>query len=138
MMDIVHQLIARTTPEKVYHVLTDPTQIAAWYAQDVQVKPDSILEFHFNRGVIRVQVTELEPNHKVAWKVLQGLSGWEGVTGNVTWLLTTPFDSGTMVTFTHSGWLSMDGPYPSTNFKWAWFFTRMKSYLETGVASPAM
>jgi len=137
-MDIVHAMLARTMPENVYQVLTEPTQIAAWFATDTQTKPDSILEFNFNRGVIRVQVTELQPNQKVVWKVLQGLSGWEGVTGDVTWQLVTPFDTGTLILFTHRGWSGMDGPYASVNFKWAWFMTRMKSYLETGVASPAM
>jgi uncharacterized protein YndB with AHSA1/START domain len=139
-MDIVHQLIARTTPDKVYQALTDPAQLASWFAEDTQagVQGDSEIEFRFDRGTIRVQVTELEPDQKVVWKVLEGLPGWEGVTGHVTWELTYPFYSGTLVHFTHSGWAGMDGPYPSTNFKWGWFIARMKAFAETGVASPAI
>lgn len=133
-MDIVHQANCRATPEKIYQVLTDPAQIASWYAEDTQAKPDSVFEFHFKQGVIRVQVVELEPNQRVVWKVLEGLSGWEGVTGDITWTLTTPFESGTLVHYRHRGWPTIEGPFPSTNFMSGWYLARMRSYAETGVA----
>ena len=71
------------------------------------------------------------------WTILQGLPGWEGVTGEIAWLLTNPFNSGTMVHVRHRGWPSMEGPYPSSNFMWGQFMGRMKAYAETGVATPS-
>jgi uncharacterized protein YndB with AHSA1/START domain len=137
-MDIVHEQIARATPDRVYEVLSDPARIAAWYTDDLQAEArvGSVAEFRFNRGVIRVEIAALVPNEKVVWKILQGLPGWEGVTGEATWRL-SPYEENTMVHFTHSGWPTMDGPYPSTNSMWGKFFWRMKSLAETGVASPA-
>jgi len=130
-MDIVHQLIAHVPPPKVYAALTEPTQLASWFTDEIEDPRHDGTEliFHFRQGVIRVQVIEREPNRKVVWKILQGLPGWEGVTGEMTWELTTPYP-GTMVTFTHTGWLSMDGPYPSSNHKIGSLIDQMKAFVE--------
>ena len=138
-MDIVHQLIAHVPPPKVYAALTETAQLASWFTDQVEGEAAHVgaeAGFHFRQGVIRVQVTELEPNQKVVWKILQGLPGWEGVTGEMIWQLTTPYP-GTMVTFTHSGWLSMDGPYPSTNHKIGSLIDQMKSFVEASEVEPA-
>ncbi len=132
-MDIVHELIAHVPPEKVYAALTDPAQLAAWFSDEVEVDPHDPAEiaFHFRQGVIRVRVTDAEPDRKVVWKILEGLPGWEGVTGEMIWRLSTPYP-GTMIHFTHSGWGSMDGPYPSSNHKVGSLIDRMRAFLETG------
>jgi uncharacterized protein YndB with AHSA1/START domain len=138
-MDIVHQLIARVPPEKVYQALTEPAQLASWFADKVTGNTAQVgaeAAFHYNRGVIRIQITELEPDRKVVWKILQGLPGWEGVTGEMTWLLTTPYP-GTMITLTHTGWLSMDGPYPSTNHKIGSLIDQMRAFVEASEVEPA-
>lgn len=139
-MDIVHETIIRTTQDKVYQALTEPAGIASWFAEDTQAEPriGSVAEFRFDHGAIRVEITALDPEHKIVWKVLQGLPGWEGNTGEITWALKpNPYGAGTMINFSHSDWPTMDGPYPSTNFKWGWFIARMKSYTEAStVASP--
>jgi uncharacterized protein YndB with AHSA1/START domain len=139
-MQIVHELIIRATPETVFQALTESAHLASWFAEDTQAEPlvGSVAEFRFDRGTIRVEVTELEPERKIAWKVLQGMPGWEGITGEVIWgLEPNPFGAGTMIHFTHSGWLTMEGSYPSVNFRWAWFIARMQSYVERVVTSPA-
>jgi uncharacterized protein YndB with AHSA1/START domain len=137
-MDIVHETITRITQDKVYQALTEADQLAAWYAPDIQAEPrvGSVAEFHFSRGTIRVEITTLEPTRKIIWKVLQGLSGWEGTTGEITWALKpNPFGVGTMINYTHSGWPTMDGPYPSTNFMSGWYVARLKSYVEGEIVS---
>jgi uncharacterized protein YndB with AHSA1/START domain len=139
-MEIVHELIVRVTPDRVFQTLTEAAHLAAWYAPDTQAEPlvGSVAEFRFDRGTIRVEVAELETARKIVWKVLQGMPGWEAVTGEVVWgLEPNPFGIGTMIHFRHSGWPTMEGPYASVNFRWAWFITRMQTYMETGVASPA-
>jgi len=136
-MDIVHGLIAPASPEKVYQALTDPAQIVSWFSDGTEgdvkqhgsVDVGATLDFPFKRGVIRVQFIELEPNRKVVWKILQGLPGWEGVTGEMTWVLGTPYP-GTAILFTHSGWASMDGPYPSSNHKIGSLIDQMRSFVE--------
>src|SRR4030095_2200076 len=99
-MDIVHETIIRIPQDKVYQALTEQAQLVAWYAPDIQAEPrvGSVAEFRFSRGTIRVEVTTLEPARKVVWNVLQGLPGWEGATGEITWTLhPNPFGEGTML-----------------------------------------
>jgi uncharacterized protein YndB with AHSA1/START domain len=134
-MDIVHETIIHVPPDKVYQALTEQGRIASWYAEDTQAEPriGAVAEFRFNRGTIRVEITQLETDRKVVWKVLQGLPGWAGMTGDITWLL-TPYGNGTMINYIHQGWPTMDGPYPSTNFMSGRYVARLKSYVETGVA----
>jgi uncharacterized protein YndB with AHSA1/START domain len=139
-VEIVHELITKATPEKVFQALTEPAHLASWFAEDTHAEPlvGSVAEFRFDRGTIRVEVTDLELERSIAWNILEGMPGWEGITGDVRWELEpNPFGAGTMIHFRHSGWPTMEGPYPSVNFRWAWFITRMQSYLEKGVASPA-
>jgi uncharacterized protein YndB with AHSA1/START domain len=140
-MDIVHETIIRTEPGRVYQALTESDQLASWYAPDIEAEPrvGSVAEFHFSRGTIRVEIAALEPEQKVVWKVLEGLSGWEGATGEMTWMLKpSPFGAGTMLNYIHSGWPTMDGPYPSTNFMSGWYVSRLKALMETGEAVSAV
>jgi uncharacterized protein YndB with AHSA1/START domain len=136
-VDIVHELIARASPEEVFQVLTEAVHLASWYSDRAQIEAriGSVAEFSFDRGAIRVEIIELEPEQKIVWKVLQGMPGWEE-TDEIIWTLKpNPFGTGTMIHFRHTGWPSMEDAYPSVNFKWGWFIARMKSYVETRAAS---
>ncbi len=134
-MDIVHELIAHVPPKKVYQALTEPAQLASWFTDQVEAEAEARVgaeaAFRFRQGVIRVRIIELEPGHKVVWKILQGLPGWEGVTGEMTWRLSTPYP-GTMIHFRHSGWQSMEGPYPSSNHRIGTLIDRLRAFVETG------
>jgi uncharacterized protein YndB with AHSA1/START domain len=138
-VEIVHELIVRVSPEKAFQALTEAVELASWFAADIVAEPivGSVAEFRFDQGIIRVEVTALESERKVAWKVLQGLSSWPD-DGEIVWdIKTNPFGEGTMIHFRHSGWVTMEDAYPSVNFKWAWFIAKMKSYVETGVIPPS-
>jgi uncharacterized protein YndB with AHSA1/START domain len=138
-MDIIHNLIVHAPPPKVYAALTEPAQLAVWFADEVEGETAHVgaeAGFHFRQGVIRVQITELVPNQKIVWKILQGLPGWEGITGEWSWVLSTPYP-GTMILFTHSGWPSMEGAYPSTNHKIGSLIDRMRALVESSEAEPA-
>jgi uncharacterized protein YndB with AHSA1/START domain len=137
-MDIVHEMIARTHPEVVYRALTESSGLESWFAPEVQAQPQvgSIAEFWFDDGTrsIKVEIQELVPDSKVVWKILQGMPGWDDVLGIITWTLTL-VEWGTIVHFRHSGWPSQEGAFPSLNFKWATFMSRMKAYVETAVTT---
>jgi uncharacterized protein YndB with AHSA1/START domain len=138
MMEILHELITRVPPERVFRALTESAHLTSWFAPDTQAEPriGSLAEFPFDRGTIRVEITELEPARKITWKVLEGMPGWGDVTGEIIWeLKPNPFGVGTMINYTHRGWTTTEGAFPSVNFRSAWYIARMQTYLETGVAS---
>ncbi|HVU13727.1 MAG TPA: SRPBCC domain-containing protein [Phototrophicaceae bacterium] len=143
-MDIVHELIAHAPPPKVYAALTTPALLASWFTDQVETEADphssvavgTEIAFRFRQGVIRVRVAELVPHQKVVWEILQGLPGWEGVTGTMTWTLTTPYP-GTMIHMRQMGWPSMDGAYPSSNHRIGTLIDQMRALVEASEVEPA-
>ncbi len=143
-MDIVHELIAHVPPPKVYAALTTPALLASWFTDQVETDADRYtsvtigteIGFRFRQGVIRVRVTELVLDQRVVWQILQGLPGWEGVTGTMTWTLTTPYP-GTMIHFRHTGWPTMEGPYSSSNHKIGSLIDQMRALVEASEVEPA-
>jgi uncharacterized protein YndB with AHSA1/START domain len=129
----MHELITSATPETVYQALTEQAGLTAWLCLDTSAEPraGSTAEFRFDRGMIQVEITQLEPNRKVVWKLLQGMPGWEKQSGLITWRL-APAESGTLVRFSHSGWETTEGAYASVSYKWALFMTGLRTYVETG------
>lgn len=129
--EILHALITSAAPETVYQALTEQAGLAVWLCPDTSAEPraGSIAEFRFDRGTIRVEIVQLEPNRKVVWKLLQGMPGWEEQAGLITWRL-VPAEGGTLVRFSHGGWETKD--YDSVSYKWAWFMTNLRKYVETG------
>ena len=139
-MEILHEMLARTTPETIYAALTEQSGLASWFTTDVhaEAKIGSLVEFKFDKGerMLRIQIIDLVPCRKVQWKLLQGLPGWEHMNALITWSL-TPVEWGTIVHFSHNGWETTDGAFPSVSFKWATFMSSLKKYGETGTGMPA-
>jgi uncharacterized protein YndB with AHSA1/START domain len=71
MSVVVGELITATTPRNVFNVLTRQDQIAGWWTDDLNVKPEggSLAEIRFRQGVYRLQfeIAELEAGQKVTW-----------------------------------------------------------------------
>ena len=82
---------------------------------------------------MKMQITDLKPNSRVDWKVLQSGPDWEGT--RITWDL-TPDDKGTKILFGHRDWTITNGSYASVNYNWGYFLTSLKAYLETGKGTP--
>jgi uncharacterized protein YndB with AHSA1/START domain len=139
-MEILHEMIVRTSAEKVYSALTDRDLRTDWFAPsaDWEAGIGSRVTFLFDNGarVIKVEEVELELNHKVVWRNVQGFPNWELAQSSIVWKL-TPVEWGTLVHFRHTGWQTKEGAFASVSYKWAWFMTRLKTYLETGVAVPS-
>jgi uncharacterized protein YndB with AHSA1/START domain len=138
-VEILHEMLIRKgTAEAIYQALTEQSGLASWFTPTTtaEPKPGSIAEFHFDRQdrPIRVEITQLEPYRKVQWKVLQGLSGWEGETGVMTWQLTA-MEWGVLVRLSHSGWSTTEGPFASVSYKLACYMTSLKKYIETGTGT---
>jgi uncharacterized protein YndB with AHSA1/START domain len=61
-MEILHEMLARTTPEIIYAALTDQSGLASWFTTDAraEAKIGSLVEFKFDRGerTLRVEITD--------------------------------------------------------------------------------
>ena len=48
----------------------------------------------------------------------------------ITWTLSTPWESGTLVDFRMGNWLEDEEPYSSNSFKWASLMLRLRVYMD--------
>lgn len=135
MSAIVKERTIAAPPERIFHALTQQEEIAHWWTEDLNVKPEvgSLAEFRF-RGrafIIQVEIAELEPNQRVSWISRQG-RGFEGT--SITWQI-TPVQNGTQVVFKQDGFAQADGA-EQTGKAWEYFLASLQSYLETGEGTP--
>jgi len=134
MLDILHRVGTKATPDAVYSALTTIDGLAAWWTTDTTGDEDGVLVFRFSDiGGFDMKVLEREPNKRVVWEVTDGPEEWIGTT--VTFDIVQQ-DDWTIVLFTHAGWREQVEFMSHCSTKWATFLMSMKSFVETGSGQP--
>ncbi|TDB82735.1 SRPBCC domain-containing protein [Micromonospora sp. KC721] len=137
MVDILHRVGIKTpTPHKVYDALTTVEGLASWWTDDTKGDGDvgGVLRFRFPVGGFDMEVVELRPSERVAWRVVDGPEEWIGTT--IDWDLRQAGDY-TIVLFRHQGWREPVEFMHHCSTKWATFLMSLKSLVETGEGAPA-
>ncbi|NYJ08125.1 SRPBCC family protein [Petropleomorpha daqingensis] len=138
MADILHRIGTETpTPDAVYEALTTVDGLAGWWTDDVQGSGDvgDVLQFRFPPvGGFDMEVLELRPRERVAWRVVDGPAEWIGTT--VEFDLRQDGDY-TIALFAHRGWREQVEFMHHCSTKWAGFLLSLKSLVETGKGAPA-
>ncbi|HEX6877269.1 MAG TPA: SRPBCC domain-containing protein [Nocardioidaceae bacterium] len=137
MVDILHRIGVKTsTPENVYDALTTVEGLAGWWTADTKGSGDvgGVLEFRFAAGGFDMEVVELRPGERVAWRVVDGPEEWIGTT--IDWDLRQDGDY-TIVLFRHQGWKEPVEFMHHCSTKWGSFLMSLKSLVETGGGAPA-
>lgn len=136
-MVIHHDMIVRTSPERVFHALTQPKDLSTWMAAPTAIDPPgqaavgSVIAFQYGpqRSLI-VQVTAVEMGRLLRWQISQPM--WQRnqpeLPQTATWTL-TPYESSTLVDLRVDGWDEEEEAYASVSYKWASFMMRLKMYL---------
>lgn len=137
MADIRHH-VGITAPQRtVYDALATIDGLAGWWTRDVRGEAGvgGKLEFYFGgeEPSAVMEVAELDPDHRVAWRCLQGPSEWVGT--ELTFDLTTTPEE-TMLSFAHAGWRDPADFMAHCSTKWAQFLLGLKAGLEGGSATP--
>ena len=104
MVDILHRVgVKDSTPDKVYDALTSVEGLAGWWTEDTKGSSDvgGVLAVPVPAGGFDMEVTELKPSERVAWRVVDGPEEWIGTT--IDWDLRQDGDY-TIVLFKHQGW----------------------------------
>jgi uncharacterized protein YndB with AHSA1/START domain len=137
MVDILHRVgVKDSTPDKVYDALTSVEGLAGWWTDDTKGSSDlgGVLQFRFLQGGFDMEVTELKPSERVAWRVVDGPEEWIGTT--IDWDLRQDGDY-TIVLFRHQGWPEPGEFMHHCSTKWGSFLMSLKSLVETGAGAPA-
>ena len=136
MFDINHQIGIKTSPEKVYEVLTSNKGLSEWWTNDVSGAGGvgSTIEFRFNGGGPDFTVTELITNETVKWQHSGSMpEAWMGT--EITFNLREE-NGQTFIRFTHANWKESSDFMAHCSTKWAVFLLSLKDALETGKGKP--
>ncbi len=142
MLDILHRVGIKSSPDKVYRALATREGLAGWWTDDTQADSQvgGALSFRFHAngkelGHMDMQFLELDPARRVVWKVTGGEAEWIGTT--ISWDIKQE-DDYAIVLFKHQGWKEPGEFMHHCSTKWAIFMMSLKSLVETGqgAASP--
>ena len=135
MVDILHRVGIKASPDDTYKALTTREGLAAWWTNNTQGegKVGGVLQFRFGAGGFDMKVLEVDPGARVLWQVVEGPAEWIGT--KVSFDLKKDGDS-TIVLFKHQGWKEPVEFMHHCSTKWAVFLLSLKSLLETGKGSP--
>jgi len=136
MVDILHRVgVESATPREVYGTLTTIEGLAGWWTDDTTGSGDvgGVLEFRFPPGGFDMEVVELRPSERVAWRVVDGPEEWVGTT--IDWDLRQDGDY-TIVLFSHQDWREAGEFMAHCSTKWASYLLSLKELLETGAGRP--
>src|SRR5690606_27765697 len=80
MVDILHRIGVRSSPEKVYDALTTVDGLAGWWTEDTDGDGavGGVLRFRFAQGGFDMKVLEQRPGALVRWEVVDGPPEWIG------------------------------------------------------------
>jgi uncharacterized protein YndB with AHSA1/START domain len=137
MPDLLHQILIRAAPERVYEAVTAQEALCKWWTGDVVAEPTvgSIAEFGFsNRATLfRMRIDELMPAKRVVWTCLGDWPEWKDT--RLTWEI-TPGDKATTLRFTHADWRSTDGAFADCNTSWGTLMHRLRDWAEGKAREP--
>ncbi|HMN79270.1 MAG TPA: SRPBCC domain-containing protein [Burkholderiaceae bacterium] len=136
MVDILHAIGIKSSPDRVYQALKERRHLAGWWTTDVRGAFDigGVIQFHFGTtGRIDMKVIEQVPDRRVVWQVVDGPGEWIG--SKVSFEL-KPDGDYTAVYFKHQGWKEPSELMHHCSTKWATFLMSLKSLVETGTGAP--
>jgi uncharacterized protein YndB with AHSA1/START domain len=135
MADIRHNLVIKTTPEKVYDAVTTQAGLEGWWSKNTNAKPEVGFVNVFILGKYRneMKVTELISNKKAQWECIDSIEEWIGT--SISFNLEEK-NGNTLVRFTHGDWQAVTDTFAGCSYDWARFLKSLKSYCETGTGEP--
>lgn len=134
MPEIRHNVIIKTTPEKIYEAITSEEGLANWWAKQTIAKPELGFVKIFTFGTFRneMKVTMLNPNKKVEWHCINSIEEW--IDTDISFDLEEK-DGRIILRFVHSGWRGVTDTFAGCNYDWGRFMTSLKLFCETGTGT---
>ena len=135
MADIRHRVGIGASPDTTYRALSTTEGLSGWWTRKVEGDPavGSRLRFLFGDDATEMEVTDLVPGQRVAWRCVGGPDEWVGT--DLTFDLSTSGNE-TVVLFTQAGWREPVPFMHHCSTKWAVFLLGLKAGLEGGAAMP--
>lgn len=138
MADILHLLQIQAPPEAVYQAIATIDGVRNWFSRDAdfhsKVGGSGEIRFADGQRVIKMEIEELKPIGRVAWRVLSAaMPNWANT--RVEFEIGAG-DDGTLLHFAHRGFPGADDFFAMSATAWAGFLISLKQYAETGKGMP--
>lgn len=142
MVDIIHRIGIRAPAAKVYEAVATAEGVSGWWTRETTAtaKVGGRVNVRFRHkdgkeiGQMDFEMTRLEPNREVHWRILAGPPEWVGT--DVTFQLTQEGDM-TVLNFGHRHWKEPVEFMAHCSTKWAVFLMSLRELVETGAGKPA-
>jgi len=142
MADITHRVGMKAPVSKVYAALSTVEGVAGWWTTHTSgsSRVGGTIEVRFHStdgkeiGSMKMQVTALDPNKTVHWRVQAGPEEWVG-----TDVVFTLYQDGdyTIVLFAHKNWREVNEFTSHCSMKWATFMLSLRELAEAGTGHPS-
>lgn len=148
MVDIIHRIGIKASPNQVYDALATVNGVAGWWTRETtgESKAGGVITVRFldhgpegrgpitEKGRMDLAVTRLDPGKEVRWRVTAGPEEWIGT--DVTFSLAQANEQ-TVVVFGHRNWREPVEFMAHCSMKWAAFLLSLKELVETGKGRPS-
>ena len=143
MVDIIHRIGIKASPAKVYAALSAVDGVAGWWTRETtgDSRVGGVITVRFRdrgaaeeKGRMDLEVTELDHDKEVRWRVKAGPQEWIGT--DVTFSL-SPDGEQTIVVFGHRNWREAIEFTAHCSMKWAVFLLSLRDLVETGTGKPS-
>jgi hypothetical protein len=137
MYDIRHRIGVEATAGAVYGRIATVDGLRQWWTTDTrgQSSVGDKVSFHFggpDRFMI-MEVVELDPERRVAWRCIDGPEEWIDTT--ISYDL-KDVDGETILNFTHAGWREAVEFMGHCSSKWGSYLLSLKQAVESGSGLP--
>ena len=136
MADITHNLLIHSPITKVYNAIATEEGVRNWWTvqTDIVSKIGGNAEFRFGpKYYIKMEITELVPDQKIAWICRQGDVQW---VGTEFYYDLSEENGSTLLRFGHVNWEEQTEFFGHCNFQWGRYLLSLKNYCETGHGEP--
>ncbi|MBO9681247.1 MAG: SRPBCC domain-containing protein [Flavisolibacter sp.] len=142
MVNIIHRIGIRSTPDKVYKAVSTVEGVSNWWTEEVEGDSEVGGKIHFTfrtttgdiKGQMRMEVKELIPQQRVHWHCIEGPDEWIGT--DITFDLSEQGDQIILI-FGHRNWRESVEFTAHCSMKWAVFLLSLRDYVETGKGAPS-
>ena len=142
MVDIIHRIGIKAPVAKVIEAVSTVAGVAGWWTKDTTGTSGAggSMTARFTDpagkeiGKMSFDVTRVEPNASVRWRLTEGPEEWIGT--DVTFDLSQQ-DEYTILLFGHRNWREAVEFTAHCSMKWATFLLSLRALAETGTGRPS-
>jgi uncharacterized protein YndB with AHSA1/START domain len=142
MVNIIHRIGIKSSPEEVYKALSTIKGVSHWWTEEVEGDENigGKIQFTFRtdtgdiKGQMTMEVQQLEPQKNVRWRCVDGPPEWIGT--DITFDLSVQNEQ-TIIIFGHRNWKEEIEFMAHCSMKWAVFLLSLREYVETGKGKPS-